>query len=176
MATSLRLLPIDPEEANRLRAGATVYDVADSFPGYPYRQCLQDAAVGEVLALVSYDPFILDSPYRSASPIFLHKEDCGPADTGAVQGQQLRRQLSVRAFDQDEMMLAGEVINGIELEETAARLGLLSLRVSLLVYWYPARIISTSDISLSWAQQEFGSAHGVPSIELSANLHCRTTS
>ncbi|MGA2432334.1 MAG: DUF1203 domain-containing protein [Acidimicrobiales bacterium] len=122
MATSLRLVPIDPVEANRLRARATVFDVADSFPGYPCRQCLQDAAVGDVLALVSYDPFTLDSPYHSASPIYLHKEDCGLPDTSAIPGQQLRRQLSVRAFDEHEMMLAGEVVNGIELEETAARL------------------------------------------------------
>jgi hypothetical protein len=29
--------------------------------------------------------------------------------------------------------------------------GLLSFMVSLLVYWYPVRIISTIDISSSWA-------------------------
>lgn len=122
MTTSVLLLPIDPSEANRLRAGATVFDVADSSPGYPCRQCLKDAEVGEVLALVSYNPFALGSPYRSASPIYLHKEDCGQADVSTIQGQQLRRQLSVRAFDANEMMLAGEVIDGVDLEDTAARL------------------------------------------------------
>ena len=122
MTTSVLLVPIEPSEANRLRAGATVFDVADSSPGYPCRQCLKDAEVGEVLALVSYDPFALESPYHSASPIYLHKNDCGEADVSAVPGQQLRRQLSVRAFDADEMMLAGEVIDGVDLEDTAARL------------------------------------------------------
>jgi hypothetical protein len=120
MTTSLLLLPIDASVAHRLRARATVFDVADSSPGYPCRQCLKDAEVGEVLALVSYDPFILGSPYRSASPIFLHKDDCGQAEISTIQGQQLRRQLSVRAFDANEMMLNGVVIDGVDLEDTAA--------------------------------------------------------
>jgi hypothetical protein len=122
MTTSVLLVPIDPSAANRLRAGATVFNVADSSPGYPCRQCLNDAEVGEVLALVSYDPFSLESPYHSASPIYLHKDDCGEADVSTIPGQQLRRQLSVRAFDAHEMMLAGEVIDGVDLEDTAARL------------------------------------------------------
>ena len=122
MTSSVLLEPIDPSEANRLRVGATVFDVADSSPGYPCRQCLNDAEVGEVLALVSYDPFTLESPYHSASPIYLHKDDCGEADVSAIQGQQLRRQLSVRAFDANEIMLTGEVIEGVDLEGTAARL------------------------------------------------------
>jgi Protein of unknown function (DUF1203) len=122
MTTSVLLLPIDRSAANRLRAGATVIDVAESSPGRPCRQCLKDAEVGEVLVLVSYDPFALESPYRSASPIYLHKEDCGHADVSTIQGQQLRRQLSVRAFDANEMMLEGNVIDGVDLENTAARL------------------------------------------------------
>src|ERR1700730_15678764 len=103
MTSSVLQVPIDLNEANRLRVGATVFDVADSSPGFPCRQCLKDAEVGEVLALVSYDPFTLDSPYHSASPIYLHKDDCGEADVSTIQGQQLRRQLSVRAFDANEM-------------------------------------------------------------------------
>jgi Protein of unknown function (DUF1203) len=122
MTTSLLIVPIDSRDANRLREGATVFDVADSSPGYPCRQCLKDAEVGEVLALVSYDPFSLDSPYHSASPIYIHKNDCGEPDVSTIQGQQLRRQLSVRAFDANEMMLAGEVIDGVDLEDAAARL------------------------------------------------------
>lgn len=48
-------MSIDLSMANRLRAGATVFDVAESSLGYPCRQCLKDAEGGEVLALVSYD-------------------------------------------------------------------------------------------------------------------------
>jgi hypothetical protein len=122
MTTSLRLIPIDVNEANGLREKATVFHVADSFPGYPCRQCLKDAQVGEVLALVSYDPFLENSVYRSASPIYIHKADCGEADVSTIQSQQLTRTLSVRAFDADEMMQEGEVIEGVDLEEVAKRL------------------------------------------------------
>ena len=72
------LVAIDPQVADTLRAaGGPVY-VADSKPGYPCRQCLRDAEIGEELILVSYDPFEQASPYRSASPIFLHCAPCTP--------------------------------------------------------------------------------------------------
>jgi hypothetical protein len=122
MTTSVLLLPIDRSAANRLRAGATVFDVAESSPGYPCRQCLKDADVGEVLPLVSYDPFASESPCRSASPIYLHEDDCGQPDVSTIQDQQLRRQLSVRAFDASEMVLEGKVIDGVDLEDTAVRM------------------------------------------------------
>ena len=48
-------MPIDLSMANRPRAEATVFDVAESSSGYPCRQCLKDAEVGEALALISYD-------------------------------------------------------------------------------------------------------------------------
>ena len=74
-------------------------------PGYPCRQCLEDAAVGDELILVSHDPFEHESPYRSASPIFLHREPCqAPPDAAALPAQRTRRQLSVRVFDRDESM------------------------------------------------------------------------
>jgi hypothetical protein len=96
--------------------------VADEHPGYPCRQCLQDAQIGEVLILVSHDPFEHDSPYRSASPIFLHSERCAPFEGGSVVPDQLTiRQLSVRAFDDLDMMLDAAVIDGIELAPTIHR-------------------------------------------------------
>ena len=110
---------IPADVAAHLRAGATVVRVADESPGYPCRQCLCDAAVGEELVLVSYDPFDTDSPYRSASPIFLHRDDCSDGrDTSAVPDQLARRQLSVRTFDGAAMMLDGRVIDGAELAST----------------------------------------------------------
>ena len=112
------LQPISPTVADELRsAGGPVY-VADEVPGYPCRQCLEDAQIGEELILVSYDPFTTDSAYRSASPIFLHRSPCAPAETGALPLQLTRRQLSVRSFDRDEMMIDAAVVDGTDLEET----------------------------------------------------------
>lgn len=111
--------PIDARTADRLRAAASVVSVADESPGYPCRQCLRDAEVGEELVLVSYDPFEgfgEHSPYRSASPIFLHRHDCsGGLDAATLPDQLTRRRLSLRAFDNDAMMLDGRVVDGADL-------------------------------------------------------------
>ena len=93
------LSPISAEEADHLRdRGGPVY-VADEHPGFPCRQCLQDAAIGDELVLVSHDPFESESEYRSASPIFLHRTRCGsPGSITELPTQLTARQLSVRAF------------------------------------------------------------------------------
>lgn len=118
-SASFALTPLSIEETANLRSlGGEIY-VADSQPGYPCRQCLRDAEIRDELLLVSYDPFSLSSPYRSASPIFLHRNDCGnPDPTGEMPSQLTVRQLSVRAFDPDEMMIEAKVIDGTELPAT----------------------------------------------------------
>jgi hypothetical protein len=112
---------VPADVAAHLRSTASVVRVADASPGYPCRQCLRDADVGDELVLVSYDPFddVGGSPYRSTSPIFLHRNDCrARRDTSAVPEQLARRQLSVRAFDAAAMMLDGRVVEGADLAAT----------------------------------------------------------
>lgn len=119
--TSFQVRPLPPSTAAQLRrAGGPVY-VADAAPGFPCRQCLRDADVGEELILVSHDPFEGLSAYRSASPIFLHRRPCRPFDGGTLPVQLTGRQLSVRAFDRDEMMTDAEVIEGTRLADTLGR-------------------------------------------------------
>lgn len=122
MPTDYRLAPIGADAAAELRAVGGERYVADAKPGYPCRQCLRDAEIGEVLILVSYDPFTVDSPYRSASPIFLHEQTCrSPGDAAALPVQLTRRQLSVRAFDGGAMMLDAAVVNGTDLDAQLRR-------------------------------------------------------
>lgn len=110
---------ISSAAADSLRdRGGPIY-LADENPGYPCRQCLRDADVGEELILVSHNPFTTNSQYRSASPIFLHRLACEPPNDPTHLPQQLtQRQLSVRSFDQDEMMIDAAVIDGQELAHT----------------------------------------------------------
>ncbi len=129
MATTtrtFRLEPIDAAAAQRLRATQGVLYIADEKPGYPCRRCLRDGEVGDELILVSHDPFTQDSPYRCASPIFLHTEPCSP--DAVVDEMDLRlpdqltaRQLSVRAFDERAMMVDAAVIAGTDLAQTLTR-------------------------------------------------------
>jgi Protein of unknown function (DUF1203) len=124
-AATYRIHAIDPVTADALRAAASVVKVADSEPGWPCRQCLRDARVGEELVLVSYDPFDASStsPYRTPSPVFLHRQPCHPAAPTADPPVQLTsRRLSLRAFDADDMMLGGHVVDGQDLGKVLADL------------------------------------------------------
>ena len=116
------LRAISPETADDLRRQGGPVSRADRHPGYPCRQCLRDADEGEELILVSHDPFTVDSPYRSASPVFLHRQPCGrPDESTQLPVQLTSRQLSVRAFDRSAMMIDAAVIDGSELDATLRR-------------------------------------------------------
>ena len=86
--------------------------VADS--PLPCRRCLRNAAVGDDLVLASYDPFTLRSPYAGEGPVFVHAEGCEPfvPEPGRLSEQVAGRQLSVRAYDDEAMMLDAAVIPG----------------------------------------------------------------
>ena len=120
---SYRLEPIDPAVADTLREGGGIVSVADTFPGFPCRQCLRDADVGDEMILVSHDPFTRPSPYRSASPIFLHRYACEPpVDRRSIPPQLTGRQLSVRSFDDRAMMIDAAIVDGTDLALTIERL------------------------------------------------------
>jgi hypothetical protein len=117
-----RLRPIDPAAADALRVLGGPVHIATEHPGSPCRQCLRDAEVGDQLLLVSHDPFTLDTPFRSASPIFLHREPCvPPEDSHQLPAQLTERQLSVRSFDPEEIMIDATVIDGDHLQATIER-------------------------------------------------------
>ena len=110
------LAPISSADADRLRREGGERYTVDAMPGYPCRQCLRDAGIGETVILVSHDPFDVDSPYRSASPIFLHAEPCAMDEpAGEIPLQLSRRTLSVRAFGADAMMTDATVVPGADL-------------------------------------------------------------
>ncbi|MGZ4804953.1 MAG: DUF1203 domain-containing protein [Ilumatobacteraceae bacterium] len=113
---------IDPAIADELRARGGIGYVADEHPGWPCRQCLRDAEIGEEMILVSHDPFTTTSPYRSASPIFLHRSPCTPARSVELPEQLARRRLSVRAFDASAMMLDAALVDGRDLPATIQHL------------------------------------------------------
>ncbi|MCJ1447990.1 MAG: hypothetical protein MMC23_008503 [Stictis urceolatum] len=83
----------------------------------PCRRCQKHSLVGDELALISYDPFLGDSPYRCKTPIFVHTSPaCLPADFGESGGRLsglLRGMLlSVRAYDDKHMMKDWTAVGG----------------------------------------------------------------
>lgn len=95
----------------------------------PCRRCLQDSQIGEEMILMSYDPWLGDSPYRCASPIYLHSDlnPCAPSTIdqspgGMMPEQQRKRLLSVRAYGDDHMIEGFDVVDGNDLIECCERL------------------------------------------------------
>ena len=100
-----------------LAARGVVRQIVRTSPGSPCRVSLEDAAVGESVLLLNYEHQPAASPYRASHAIFVRE---GAAEyrpvPGAVPEVLRRRTLSVRAFDEQGMMVAAEVVAGTALE------------------------------------------------------------
>jgi len=90
----------------------------------PCRRCLHDATPGERLALTSYDPFLVRSPYAGEGPVFVHADGCErfAGEPGALSEQVGGRVLSVRAYDADAMLTEATVLAGERFRERAEEL------------------------------------------------------
>ena len=110
------------DEAQLRARGAKRY-LADRSPGFPCRVSLEDAAPGESLVLVPFVHQPADSPYRASGPIFV-RETARQAslDVNEVPEQLRLRLLSVRAYDDDALIVDADVVDGRELESVVDRL------------------------------------------------------
>ena len=110
---------IQPLPAGEVDAGAPTAVRLLAEGGEPCRRCLRRAEPGEPLLLLGYDPFVVRSPYAGQGPVFVH-ERCGERGAGV---EQVRGSvLSVRAYDEDAMLLDSEVMPGEALGDRAAEL------------------------------------------------------
>lgn len=117
---AIKVVPL-PEPLN-LPPTSTLREYVVDKVYFPCRRCLQDGIVGEKFHLLSYNPFAPSadsSPYKNDSPIFVHAHDCKPFSGSEIQEQQLKRLLSVRAYDKNHMMQDKAVLQGTELAEKA---------------------------------------------------------
>ena len=112
----------DMDDATLRQHGARRY-VADARPGFPCRVSLEDATPGESVILLPYAHLEADSPYRASGPIFVrHGARRASPAVNEVPDLLRLRSLSVRAYDRESLMLAAEVTEGRDLEETIGRL------------------------------------------------------
>jgi len=101
-------------EAELVTHDAFAY-VADQKPGFPCRVELRDAEPGERLILLNYEHQGANNPYRAAHAIFVidGAVEAVP-EVNEVPAVLARRQLSVRAFDGQDMMTDAAVVDGRE--------------------------------------------------------------
>jgi hypothetical protein len=90
----------------------------DEHPGYPCRVTLMDAPVGERVILTHFQHHHGNSPYQSTGPIFVREaaQRASP-DVNEIPVMFNHRLLSVRAFDEAQMMKRARVVEGRALEE-----------------------------------------------------------
>jgi hypothetical protein len=122
---SFQISPLEPTQFSHLfnlseeelaRQGVLRYTVTDK-PGFPCRVSLSDAEPGETLLLLNYTHLDTATPYRASHAIFVG-ENALPAHlaVGEVPASIRCRLISVRAFDQEGMMLDADVVEGTALE------------------------------------------------------------
>jgi hypothetical protein len=90
--------------------------------GAPCRVSLTDATPGDEVILVNYEHHKVASPYRMRFAIYVRQGEQTYDKVDEVPQQLRTRQLAARAFDQDGMMLAFELVEGVKLEGAIERL------------------------------------------------------
>src|SRR3954447_14827469 len=90
----------------------------------PCRRCLRNAAVGDELILLPYDPFTVRSPYTGEGPVYVHAEGCEAhrPEVDVLPEQVHGRVFSVRSYDEEAMMVDAEVVPGEALADRARTL------------------------------------------------------
>jgi hypothetical protein len=92
-------------------------------PAFPDRIEISDAAPGETLLLVNYLHQPAATPYRASHAIFVRERDVAPTDLVDDIPPAMRvRPLSLRAFDSDDLMVDGDLVDGRDAETLVERL------------------------------------------------------
>lgn len=96
--------------------------VADSKPGFPCRISLADAEPGERVILAPFTHHTAATAYQASGPIFVRESARERFETiDAVPEQLATRLLSLRAYDDNGMMIDADVVDGRELEANIKR-------------------------------------------------------
>ena len=93
------------------------------FPGTPCRVSMKDVEIGETVLLLNYTHLTAPTPYRASHAVYVN-EGATKADIaeGEVPEVLKSRLISVRMFDDQDMMLDALVIEGAKLQEELPKL------------------------------------------------------
>lgn len=114
-ASGIRVEPLPPELP--VTAWRTV---TDPDGGAPLRCCLRDSRPGERIVLGSVTPPGPAGAYAETGPVYVHADRCpGPASAGYPAEFRGRPQV-FRAYDQNGMLLGGELVEAGDGQEVVA--------------------------------------------------------
>ena len=122
-------LPVEPFKAlfslsdDELLARGMRRCIADSKPGFPCRVTLEDAEPGEPLILLSYPHQPAGkSPYQSQGPILVRQSATEPYRAETIVPPVLAsRLLSLRGYDNDDLIVEADVVDGRNVVDALAR-------------------------------------------------------
>jgi hypothetical protein len=96
--------------------------LADKSPGFPDRIEMRDALVGEKVLLLNHVCQPANTPYRATHAIFVREGATNAyARVDEVPEVMRTRLLSLRAYDEEGMMVDADVVDGKEVEAVIAR-------------------------------------------------------
>jgi len=107
---------------HELAARNAVRRIADKKPGYPCRISLTDAEPGQTVILTHFEHHAVASPFRASHAIYVREGEQSFDAIDQVPEQLRLRLLSLRAFDAAGMLVAADVVDGLELEPLIERL------------------------------------------------------
>jgi hypothetical protein len=95
----------------------------DNKPGFPDRIEMKDAEPGQSVLLLNHVSQPADTPYRASHAIFIREWATQSYEATDEVPEAMRiRLLSIRAFDEDGMMLEADVVDGTELVPVITRM------------------------------------------------------
>jgi hypothetical protein len=113
---------LSDDELKKHRAGRRIVDTR---PGFPCRVTLEDAAIGESMLLLNFEHLPGASPYHSVGPIFV-RESATETYSRINEIPEVLcvpdRLLSVRAYDERDMLVNAEVIESAGIDQLIQRL------------------------------------------------------
>lgn len=110
------------DDATLAAAGARRYRV-DHTPGFPDRVEVRDLEPGERALLVNYTHQPADNPYRASHAVFVREGATIAYDAVNEIPAVIRiRMMSLRAFDDDHMMLDADLVDGRDMQAAIAQM------------------------------------------------------
>ena len=116
----VHLLPLTEKE---LALHQAVRQMVTAKPGFPCRNTLCDADIGEEVILFPYSHHSVDGPYQSSGPVYIHPfAPAAAPKKNEIPLMLTLRDQSLRAYNANGMMINAKVVKGPETETVLSQI------------------------------------------------------